>query len=173
MAAAFDFDALLDDWVSRPSTDRDFPTIRAFLDARAKLIVEHLDPSLLPDAIAAYQREGEMLYGRRYLVKARTIYADLRDLFAPLDPLVALWCEAAVAECTVQMGQVEDGVAALADVLTQLEAIEHQPGIDAVSEIISESFPLLELPQDRRPFGLEPVELDMPPPIDPRMFPKA
>jgi|GEM_PF-3615857 len=147
----FEFEALLEEWRKSPPDGEAMAAIRTFLDGKAHSIVEHLADELLIDALAAWQREGELLFAQRRWPEARVHYAELSGLLKPHAPLIAAWCAGAAAECRLEDDDTVMGIAELADVLETLEALQFAPGIAAMEQVISDAVGRLESMPDSRP----------------------
>ena len=134
---AFDFESLLEAWESAGMQDA-FPSIRALLSPRAPSIIDILPNSQLPMALAAFQREGEMLVAQRKFAEARGLYESMRRVVEDWNWLLGRWCAGAEAECRMQLGEVADGLADLAELLEELEDRGEIEAVEAVASTISE-----------------------------------
>ena len=182
--AEFAFEALVEWWATTLGIQAAWPSIRGFFTVKAATITAHLPDNQLHWALAAWQREGEQLYAKRYMRHAAGVYEELRDLLLPHSPLLSLWCEGARAECLIQTGEIEAGLAALREVQRQFSAAGYRPAIDALQQTIDEALPYLDAPPERRPRSFDPVDRDASalelthPPVDLsmpdlEMFPRA
>ncbi|MEO7993014.1 MAG: hypothetical protein ABI743_01335 [bacterium] len=169
----FEFETLLTAWEGEADLTECYPRWRAFLETKAKMVIDHLADHQLTWAVAAWQRQGELFFAQRFIGKAEEVYRELYELLAEDQPVIGYWLIGALAECRVQRGEVEDGIADLADLLMILEE-EHLPAaVEAMTLAISEAVPLLELPPEKRPTALEPPPEWKPPPVDQTIFPKS
>lgn len=135
----FEFEPLLEHWAATGGITPALGAIREFLNARARTILDYLPDDQLHWALAAWQREGELLFAQRQWAAAQSQYRELAELLAPHHAALAAWCRGAMAECRIQMGEVADGLADLADLLEELEDQGYAAGITAVEQAIVEA----------------------------------
>lgn len=140
----FEFEALLESWRTSSPDVEAIVALRAFLDAKAHSIVEHLADELLIDALAAWQREGELLFAQRRWASAHVHYSQLGVLLENHAPLISAWCFGAAAECRIEDGDLVSGIADLADVLATLDKLQFAPGIEAMEHVIGDAVGRLE-----------------------------
>lgn len=135
----FEFEALLEAWRDTGPSPEALFALREFLTQRVRSILEYLPDVQLIDALAAWQREGELLFAQRRWDEAHQHYRDLTTLLHPLEPRLALWCQGAAAECRVESGALLEGIADLAEVLEMLEARRDDAGIRVLEGLIGEA----------------------------------